>query len=286
MKIAAAEVLDLLEDPETDQSSGNERLRRRVRARVDYSQTPWMQMLQDAELRDPDSLIASSFRLRFRVPHPLFNYLMDLTRVGNYLSRANTDCTGRPAIPLELKVLAVLRVLSRGVTFDDAAELSGMSMSTVQATMHRWTEAFAQDQYHNWVKLPSTAAELSKVMSPYKAVGLPGAIGSVDVTHVKLGRAPSQMKFELTGKEGYASYGYQAIVSHDGLLLAACGGFHGATNDKTIVRMDPAMLAIRDRELYKSLPYRLRNLQGEEYDERGAYIICDGGYLQVCERSI
>ena len=101
------------------------------------------------------------------------------------------------------------------------------------------------------------------------------------MTHVHLGRPPEQLLHELTGKEGYASYGYQAVVAHDGFLLAACGGFAGATNDKTIARMDPAVLEVKNSELYKHIPFELLDADGGPYEVRGAWLICDGGYLKV-----
>ena len=112
-------------------------------------------------------------------------------------------------------------------------------------------------------------------------MGLPGAKGSVDVTHVPIGRPPEQLRHNLIGKEKKATYGYQAVVLHCGRLLAACGGFPGATNDKTIVRLDPAVLRVRDGALYKSIPFELLDEDGQPFKLHGVWILCDNGYHKV-----
>lgn len=276
MQILGGQAADLLYDEDEAPA-----LRRRQRPRVPWEDTAWMRMLAHDNMQDDDSIEACSFRLRFRVPYPLFLHLVEITRAAGILACGDTDAAGRPAAPLELKILAILRILGRGVKFDDAAELSGLSLPTVARVMHEWTSGFAQQQYHNWVQMPRTAAELSNVMAAYRAIGLPGAIGSVDVTHIHLGRTPEQLRFELTGKEGYATYGYQAVVAHDGRLLAACGGFHGATNDKTIVRMDPAIIAGRDEMPFINVQYELLDADGVPFTVTGAWFLCDGGYHKV-----
>lgn len=60
--------------------------------------------LQDGELADPTSDAAKVFRDRFRVPHPFFLKLVELSREKKWFSEAGEDAAGRKGIPVELKV--------------------------------------------------------------------------------------------------------------------------------------------------------------------------------------
>ena len=56
----------------------------------------------------------------------MFELLMKITRENHWFSE-RPDCTGRQSAPLELKILAVLRVLKRGYCFDGVEELCFIS---------------------------------------------------------------------------------------------------------------------------------------------------------------
>ncbi|CAM9592703.1 unnamed protein product, partial [Sphacelaria rigidula] len=72
-------------------------------------------------------------------------------------------------------------------------------------------------------------------------LGFTGAIGSTDVTHIKWAACPYSWEKQYTGKEGFATIAYQAIVDHTGRVLAATKGYAGSMNDKTIIRYDAAI---------------------------------------------
>lgn len=54
-----------------------------------------------------------------------------MTRNSGWFSEA-ADCTGQMAAPLELKILAVLRVLGRGYCFDGVEELTLISAEVLR----------------------------------------------------------------------------------------------------------------------------------------------------------
>ena len=121
--------------------------------RPSYGDSTWGRMLRnDIEaLKDEKSAVAKVFRSRFRVPYHVFEMVReccsltcsytDLTYppclhyapvlqivgwVRHWLEaeKARADATGRAAVPVELKVLGVLRVLGRATCFDGIFELS------------------------------------------------------------------------------------------------------------------------------------------------------------------
>ena len=123
--------------------------------------------------------------------------------------------------------------------------------------------------------------DLKETTEAYEAVEFPGAVGSTDVTHVPLGRVSHSHGRVYTGKEGFPTLAYEAAVDHAMHVRAVTKGYPGTVNDKTIVRFDKGALAIREADIYKSMPYKLRRQDGSEFVQKGAYLIVDGGYHRV-----
>lgn len=66
-----------------------------------------------------------------------FRAMVEKHRAADDFPCAATDATGRPAIPLELKILAALRVLGRALTFDDVAEFTNASANTMRTFFYK-----------------------------------------------------------------------------------------------------------------------------------------------------
>lgn len=77
---------------------------RRVFLRADYSQSPWAIMLGAEELSCRNSRQAKGFRRRFRVPYPFFLAIVEMVKTRGWFPSRAEDVTGRPCIPVELKV--------------------------------------------------------------------------------------------------------------------------------------------------------------------------------------
>ena len=60
------------------------------------------------------------------------------------------------------------------------------------------------------------------------------------------------------GKEGYTSIAYNVICDHKGRAQAVLAGTYGAFNDKTIVRYDNYVHAIRTQAFFTELQYHPR----------------------------
>ncbi|CAM9802745.1 unnamed protein product [Pylaiella littoralis] len=158
----------------------------------------------------------AKFRRRFGVPYPFFLDLVEGIKKENWKGvTTDTYQLGgrgtRKCIPVEIKVLAVLRMLGRGNYCDDIADFTGMSESTVQDVFHKFTERFAREYYPIWVRMPDEE-ELKRVIKDCDEVGMTGAMGSVDVTHVHWASAPHSERPSYTGKEGYPTIAYEYVV--------------------------------------------------------------------------
>ena len=81
---------------------------RRWEGRPPYEMSCWGRMLVHPRTKDPtDSKGGVLFRRRFRVPYPLFERLVAVTRANAWFSERN-DAVGRKCAPLELKLLGVV----------------------------------------------------------------------------------------------------------------------------------------------------------------------------------
>jgi hypothetical protein len=176
------------------------------------------------------------------------------------------DAAGQEAIPTELKVLAVLRILARGTCLDGIAELSGMSKATVNAFFHLWTKTFREKMSAEHVRFPETQEEFDHIMKPYAMVGFPGAVGCTDVVHIWWDKCPTSLVNLYTGKEGYPTIAYEMTCSHDGKILYCTPGFYGSQNDKSIIRFDGLISKLRAGKYshvqFKLTPYYIPWLCG------------------------
>ncbi len=163
----------------------NVRVRHRMpEDRVDYDQTPWGLMLKNPAVHDPNTRLGKCFRLRFRVPYPLFLLLVE--QAVSYNMFETVRSTYSNSVPTEIKILACLRILGRGNCADDISELSHIRPSTLNHIFKVFVKNFSKHLKPLFIKLP-TIDELVAVMDTYARLGFPGAFCSKDVTHIYLG---------------------------------------------------------------------------------------------------
>ena len=155
-----------------------------------------------------------------------------------------------------------------------------MSEATACSAFHTFCRGFAETLYHVHVRLPTGDAH-DKAMREYDALGLTGAIGSTDVTHVKRECCPESETISYTGKEGYPTIAYEVTVDHTGRVLGVTRGFPGAQNDKTIIRYDLTVRKVREEAPYRDRTFKLTKRDGTTKDVKGNYLIVDHGYHKV-----
>jgi Plant transposon protein len=269
------------------------RPRRRKRPTLEprpaYLNTTWMLMLAERteQLSDSTSKAARDFRRDFRLPYPVFLQLVAAAKEKGWLRCQEYDVGGRPSIPVELKLLAILYVLGSGAPLRTVASLSGMSEPTLCRVLHRFCEAFAADMYDEWIRPCESEEDVIRVMRHYAQLGFPGAVGSSDCMHISWDKTPSQHARYYTGKEGFPTVAYEVTVDHTMRVQAVTRGFHGSANDKTIVRFDGFVNRIKGDAFYKNMEYNLRVNDGPADDPSsftrvsGAYLIVDNGYHKV-----
>ena len=280
--LLAQEVLifeKFLEKPFGDDANGPVRQYRKVFSRPNYKESVWWRMLEKAECKIPGTREYKLFRRRFGVGFERYKIFCEATRTWN--TTKDIDAAGRAAVPLELKVLGALRMVCKGCAFDAIAELSGMSEQTMHRFFHSFWEQFVAHFKDLWIKYPKTAAEAARSMQMYKELGFPGAAGSVDCTHVWWGNCPAGLANLYTGKEKVPTIAYEVTIDHAGKCLFVSQGHPGSRSDKTIVKTDDFLQALRKKEiLWNDVTFQLYKADGSTFTARGAYLISDNGYAK------
>jgi len=256
------------------------------------SDAPWHKMLESNKkggnsIHDESHRDGRYFRRRFRLPFALYIELLQAMideawfpgfgPHGEGMLDATKTEQGRGA-SLWVKVLSVLRVLGRGVVFDECFDGSGCSESMLQAFFHHFLQVFASRMLHCAVCPPRNSQELRTQMLIYERLGLNGAFGSTDVTHIPLGKCPRSYANMCTGKSGKPTLAYSMTCSHARRIYHCTSGFPGSKNDKTISKFEQLLEDVGSKELYTEETWNLYTAAGEVVQRKGAYLICDGGY--------
>lgn len=251
---------------------------RKFEKRPKYEQSTWGMMLAHPRFKDPhDRKGGQLFRRRFRVPFPVYLEILRMTRESNWFSEGR-DAIGILSAPLELKVLSVLRVLGRGYCFDGVEELCFISAEVLRQFFHKFCALFAAKYFPIYCSPPTTAEEIKHTTGVYARMGLPGCIGSTDCVHIRWERCPAGSRSLHKGKEGYPTLSYEVTVDHSKRIIGVTQGHPGARNDKTIVKFDGFVSAIHDGTLYQNETFELLDEEGVPTEQKGLYLIVDGGY--------
>ena len=138
--------------------------------------------------------------------------------------------------------------------------------------------------YGLWVKTPVTAEEARSSAHEFNMAGFHGCVGSSDATHVTWEKCYAKLKNQHTSfKSSLTTRAFNLTVNHRRRILASTLGVPGSWNDKTLVRFDHFLCAIRDGRTLEDAHFEL--LEKREDGEvvavryRGVWIMVDNGYL-------
>jgi hypothetical protein len=190
---------------------------------VDKKEAPWQRMLDSNDkggnsIHDERSRDGKYFRRRFRMPYSLFKSLIQVMLEEQWFpaygptGEGQLDATKKNrGATLQVKVLSVLRVIGRGVVFDECYDGSGCGENSIRVFFHAFVAIFSQRLFSLIVKPPTTLDEITTCTGIYQSLGMGPAIGSTDVTHISLGNCPNKFKILCTGKSGKPTMAYSKL---------------------------------------------------------------------------
>ena len=153
-------------------------------------------------------------------------------------------------------MLGSLRLLTRNVTFDDLYESTYISAEVHRKFFKLFMRWYTEVIFPDVVKAPNLE-DLDDNGAEYEVAGFPGVVCSTDVVHVRCWGISANLKQVSTGKEKFPSRAFEVSVNHRRTILAATRGFYGSVADKSIIKFDEFMVAMRNGRYsdYKFLIY-------------------------------
>ena len=250
---------------------------------------PWQRMLDSNDamlnsIHDESSRDGMYFRRRFRVPYSLFKDMVSAMLEEKWFPKYGPNCEGpldaskNRGASLQVKVLSVLRVLGRGVVFDECYDGSGCGEESIRVFFHSFVAVFSQRLFAGIIKPPKTEKEIRQTTGIYQTLGMGAAIGSTDCTHISLGNCPNNFRVSCTGKSGKPTMAYSLTCDHAKKILFCSPGFMGTKNDKHISKLDSFITAVNEREEYKNFEWTIDVSETLTEQRKGVFLICDGGY--------
>ena len=189
------------------------RVRREEFISIDYTTISWGLVIRNPLVRFPDNRYGRQFRRRFRIPFQLFEIHVKICREKNVFGIKQPS---RTRIPIEIILLCCLRILGRDDCCDAIKEMSDVPEKTVWWFFKIFLINFPKTLFKDVIRFLREGVELQNVMRVYQKMGFPGAVGSVDATHIRWHQCPVEFVHAATGKEKYPSVAFQ--VTSTGLI--------------------------------------------------------------------
>ena len=253
---------------------------RTERPRKDYKTSLWWKdYVIDADnlFNDPDSRDGKLFRQRFCLDKAhVFEIVGEVRKKGFWSERK--DACGRAPCPVELLVLAALRILARNWTYDCCQECTYCSEVVIRTFFGKFVKWFSEDMFPIYVRMPEAdEVSINHNGAEYIIAGIPATLASVDCVHVRLWNCAASCRQFATGKEKYPTRGYEVMVNHRKLILSVSIGLYGSNPDDTIIRFDDAMIKIKNG-FYKDYKVNIYSKDGNLEVLEGIHTINDNGY--------
>ena len=253
------------------------------KTKMPYSSSMFYRDYHNPHVRDLNHVDAKEFRLNYRMPWIWANKILRIFVERGWVL---TDAIPKPTTvvrqivcPPEIKILGVLYWLGEGCSFRTIYNLSGRVLSRVSFTnfAKKFCSCLRHHLAHEWIKFPTSTAELSSISAEYAKKGFPGCCGSTDGVQIPWEGCPYAYRSSFSGKEGYPTLGFNVTVAHDLRILHVCSMFAGRFNDKTKVLYDDYVSYLRSGS-HDHFEYHTFNLDGERTHQTTPYLICDCGY--------
>jgi hypothetical protein len=171
---------------------------RRKFARNDYSMSQMAQMLIKGSHLDRMTRDHVYFRDVYRCPPTFFEEIYSFFQ--RHYHKLPADCTGRPAVKLNLKILACFFILATGVDHLHMASIVGCGEETMRSFYMFFLTTICDHLGPLVIKFPQTQEELARCVETYRDEDLPGCMGSIDCTHIGWARARASVRSWFVGE--------------------------------------------------------------------------------------
>jgi hypothetical protein len=132
--------------------------------------------------------------------------------------------------------------------------------------------------FNDLIAMPALAG-LADRMKLYAALGIPGAMGSVDCTRVRWDKCAESIRNLCIGKEHFPVLSFLVVVDHNrNIIHVSPLAYPGSMNDINITNVDPFMQELIAGK-YQDIGYDILNNDGTKSRCYGAFLISDNGFV-------
>ena len=171
-----------------------------------------------------------------------------------------------------------LRILGRGNCYDDINEFSMISVPSIQRIFLSFVSRFSECFYQDLIAMPALAG-LQERMKQYAALGIPGAMGSLDCTRIRWDKCMEDLRNFCVGKEHFPALTFLVVVDHNrNIIHVSPMAYPGAMNDINIANADPYLIDFLSG-VNNDISFDLLNADGTKRRCFGAFLISDNGFV-------
>ena len=266
---------------------------RASRCRADWAQTMiWEHVGPEDVLANPDR----EFENLTRLPKAKFDEIvLKAATSGRFRASIYEPVAHEPGVklgryakcttPLAVRILSCLRHLATGDSWNSIQYATHIDAETLRCFYHKFMPWFVDTYYQEWVTGPSGIGfscvdEVEASEKMFRRLGLPGIVTSMDGVHCAWDKAFHAIKWQFVGKEGFATVGWNVHILANGKICYIAPPQPGATNDKTYLRHDALIAAMRFDSLFTDRSWRVHTQDGSTANLPGCSSLCDNGYHQ------
>lgn len=212
------------------------------------------------------------FETRFRMPTAIFHRIEAALRGKGEFKVNSKDATGKPGASPRVKIIAALRVLAYGMSFDQIDELCELGHSTTRKTFLSYLDELNSSFREEYLRAPNSD-DLKRILSINESRGFPGSIGSWDCQHWSWKNCPVAWAGQFKGKEKKPTVVLEAIADPELFIWGCHFGSPGSMNDINVLDCSTIVEKIIDGRLLPEFEFevngRKRNM---------CYYLVDGIY--------
>lgn len=220
---------------------------------------------EDAVYDDAD------FERRFRMPRAVFDRVR-IGLTGRSIFKQRTDATNKKGISPLVRIIAALRVLAYGKSYDEVDELCEMSTTSVRESFQEFVREIVNVFGDEYLRAPRES-DLLRILGINAARGFPGCVGSLDCQHWEWKNCPVAWAGQFKGKEKKPTIVLEAIADGELWIWACHFGKPGSLNDVNILDSSPIVSGILQGTLLPKYEYTVNGHQRKQL-----YLLVDGIY--------
>ncbi|KAL3680708.1 hypothetical protein R1sor_023664 [Riccia sorocarpa] len=171
-----------------------------------------------------------------------------------------SDTQFRKAVPLNVRVGAVIHRLVTGHNYFHVGDRFGIGVSTVQELMLEGVEAIISELGPEYLRLPSRE-EMERVYAGFELKSdLPNIQGAIDCTFLRIkALVGREIAVDFYNQKGYHAIILQAITYTNGMFLDISAGASGCCKDKRVFRNSAFYDRVRRGEVLNSPVVRIND---------------------------